>query len=530
MRLDIEKSLQRGEHWSEVTAREVKAVFGDATLFTTAAGISPSGVVHFGNFRDVITSYATHLKLKEQGLKTKMIFSWDNFDRFRKVPVNIPEDFKQYIGLPLSAVPSPVDGFSSYAEYFQKPFEEAMKELGIDLEYRYQTEEYKSGQYDEFIFQALKRRQDIAKILLSFMTEKGKTEAGIVESEYIENYYPISVYSRFTGKDATKVLSYDGERSITYYCAETKNTETVDLGKDRIAKLAWKVDWPMRWKVENVVFEPGGHDHASPGGSFDVSSVIAKEIFGITEPVFVEYKFVGIQGGGTKMSGSKGNAISPQQLLEIYEPALLKWLYLRKNPSQPFSLAFDTEIYRQYDEFDRALQANSGEVALKLSGATKLENPIPFKQAVSLGQITQWNEEKVSNLLADLKADYDPLSVKNRLPKAKNWLNEYNQEEMIGLLREVNVAYVTTMSEASKQQVLKLKEELTKEYSSIEELEHLVYSIPKDNTKTDKENAPAQKEFFRHVYNLLIGKDAGPRLSTFLWAVDRDLVLKLLNV
>jgi lysyl-tRNA synthetase class I len=50
VRLDIEKSLQRGEHWSEVTAREVKAVFGDATLFTTAAGISPSGVVHFGNF------------------------------------------------------------------------------------------------------------------------------------------------------------------------------------------------------------------------------------------------------------------------------------------------------------------------------------------------------------------------------------------------------------------------------------------------------------------------------------------------
>lgn len=530
MRLDIEKETQGEEHWSDTAARYVAKTFKDTPIYTTAAGISPSGVVHFGNFRDVITSYATHLKLKEKGLKTKMIFSWDNFDRFRKVPLGIPDNFKEYIGLPLTAVPSPVPGFASYAEYFQKPFEAAMKELGIELEYRYQTDEYKSGHYDEFIFLALRKRKEIAKILLSLMTEKGKKEAGIVEADYIENYYPISVYSKFTGKDATKVLSFDGEKSITYYCAETKNTETIDLSKERIAKLAWKVDWPMRWGVENVVFEPGGHDHASPGGSFDVSSLIAKEIFGIVEPVFVEYKFVGIQGGGSKMSGSKGNAISPKELLEIYEPALLKWLYMRKNPSQPFSLAFDTEIYRQYEEFDREIKERGQSVALKLSNPSVSENPIPFKQAVALGQITQWNEEKVGKLVSDLSLNYDSSSIRLRLSKARNWLVEYNPDEVVQLLNEINTAYAETLPEISKQQIKKLKDELTKTYDSVVELEKLVYSIPKDESKTDQENAPAQKEFFRHVYNLLIGRDAGPRLSTFLWAVDRQLVLKLLSL
>jgi lysyl-tRNA synthetase class 1 len=101
---------------------------------------------------------------------------------------------------------------------------------------------------------------------------------------------------------------------------------------------------------------------------------------------------------------------------------------------------------------------------------------------------------------------------------------------MVQLLSGVNTVYVQSLPEASKNHIAKLREELTKTYDSVAELEKLVYSIPKDESKTDKENAPAQKEFFRHVYNLLIGKDAGPRLSTFLWAVDRDLVLKLLSI
>ena len=82
----------------------------------------------------------------------------------------------------------------------------------------------------------------------------------------------------------------------------------------------------MRWKYEGVVFEPGGHDHASPGGSYDVSSVVSKTVFDYEPPIFVEYKFVGIQGLGSKMSGSKGNAVSPLELLDVYEPELLKWL------------------------------------------------------------------------------------------------------------------------------------------------------------------------------------------------------------
>ncbi len=304
-------TVSAGVHWADAIADAVLKQKPNEPVYTCAAGISPSGPVHFGNFRDIITAHAVTEALKKKGKKARTIFSWDNFDRLRKVPANVPLSFAEHIGKPLSKVPDPMGELSSYAEHFEKPFVEALEVLGITLEYKNQTALYEAGTYDKEIFFALGKRKEIADILLSFMTEKGKGEKGIVPEKYREEYFPISLYSRFTGKDNTKILSYDGGTKVTYYCAESKNTEEVDLSSVHIAKLAWKVDWAMRWKYERVSFEPGGHDHASPGGSYDVASVLSTKIFSYAPPLFAEYKFVGIQGGGAKMSGSKGTGVTP---------------------------------------------------------------------------------------------------------------------------------------------------------------------------------------------------------------------------
>src|SRR3989338_11041422 len=419
----IEKGPKNEVSWATAAADQIISAHPSVEVYTTAAGISPSGVVHFGNFRDVATAHLVREALKEKGKKARLIFSWDNFDRFRKVPAGVPESFVEHIGKPLSKIPDPTGGLSSYAEHFQKPFIEAMERLGIEIEYRDQTKLYESGVYDEAIFEALKKREKIAQILLSFMSDKAKGEKCVDPEEYVKNYYPISVYSRFTGKDATKVLSYDGDSIITYFCAETGKEDTVDLSKEHIAKLSWKVDWPMRWRHEKVVFEPGGHDHASPGSSYDIGTVIAPEIFGYKAPLFVEYKFVGIQGLGAKMSGSKGNAVSPLELLDIYEPEVLKWLYFRKDPDQEFELAFNSEIYRQYDEYDKEYP----DVAR-----------IPFRQAVGFGQVVKWQNDKLETVLEALGLKYSVESITRRLLLARNWLTKYNPEEVIVLNKNIN--------------------------------------------------------------------------------------------
>lgn len=529
------------QHWSQAIAKDILKKFPDKENYVCAAGITPSGTVHFGNFRDVIISLAVVKRLQAEGKKTSLIFSWDDFDRFRKVPIGINNSFSKYLGLPLTSIPDPQGRYSSYAERFEKEFEQTMEDMGIKLEYRYQTQEYKSGRYDDFIIQALRNRIKIAEILLSFMSQKSKKEKNINSKKFKKNYYPISLYSRFSGKDNVKILDYDGNTKIKYFCIETQKIDEIDISKDHLVKLSWKSDWAMRWGAEGVVFEPGGADHASPGGSYDVSSIIAKKIFNIDPPSFAGYQFIGLRGLNGKMSKSVGNVVSPAQLLKIYEVSLLKWLYLGKDPNSVFTLAFDSEIYRQYDEFDaevKKYKQNKDDLALScrqnlelaIDGGEFYVNPIPFRQAVALGQIVQWNFGKMTDLLEKLKLSYDKKSIESRMIKGRAWLETYNQNQMIGLLENINQKYSKQMLPAAVENIRKLKKILEREISSIEELEKIVYGIPKKQNLGLKENAFLQKAFFKDVYNLLLGKDQGPRLATFLWAVDRKKIVGLLDI
>jgi lysyl-tRNA synthetase class 1 len=318
----------------------------------------------------------------------------------------------------------------------------------------------------------------------------------------------------------------------------TNKEEQIDFKQNPVVKLPWKSDWAMRWGYEQVHFEPSGKDHMTPGGGYDVNAAIAREIFGRKPPVPQIYEFVGIQGMKGKMSGSKGNALSPAQLLEIYEPSLLKWLYMRRAPTQSFNLAFDTEVYRQYDEFDREVASfQKGEASparqkiLHFSGVVKTdETPLAFKQAVALGQITQWQPEKLRELALSSGIPCGEASLTARLPKAHAWLTNYNPDEIIALRSTVNTDYVATMNDTRRSHIMALRDVLQTDVSSVETLEHTVYAIPKDPALDDKATKQAQRAFFKDVYNLLISRDAGPRLSTFLWAIDRVIVLKLLAI
>jgi lysyl-tRNA synthetase class 1 len=287
------------------------------------------------------------------------------------------------------------------------------------------------------------------------------------------------------------------------------------LSETRIAKLSWKADWAMRWKHEGVRFEPGGADHATPGSSYTVSSVVTDKIFNYQAPLFVAYGMVGIQGQGGKMSGSKGNAITPGELFEFYDPQLLLWLYERKTPNQHFQLAFDSEIFRQYDEFDREFHTD--------------EEILSFRQTVGLGQIVQFNEEKFLQLLDAMKSEVDRDMARARLPYAQNWLEKYNQDEMIIVRDEYNAEYFDALTDTRKTQLQRLSEEIgNKPDQSIADLEILSYAIPKEQGYSDDELKKEQRVFFKDVYNMLISADKGPRLGTFLWALDANVIQKLL--
>ena len=59
-------------HWSEKIAADIVAKRPDKDEYVCAAGISPSGSVHIGNFRDVATSYFVVKALQKMLLKPYM--------------------------------------------------------------------------------------------------------------------------------------------------------------------------------------------------------------------------------------------------------------------------------------------------------------------------------------------------------------------------------------------------------------------------------------------------------------------------
>src|SRR5262245_21278344 len=82
-------------HWADQAAdRTLRARPADVSpdsAVTVAAGITPSGVVHVGNFREVITVELVARALRDRGVPVRFIYSWDDFDVLRKVPKDAPE-------------------------------------------------------------------------------------------------------------------------------------------------------------------------------------------------------------------------------------------------------------------------------------------------------------------------------------------------------------------------------------------------------------------------------------------------------
>ena len=72
-------------HWIDETVQNLIKSNPNKEEFVCAAGISPSGPIHIGNFREFLTAYFVHQGLKMAGKKSRFIMSFDNFDRLRKV-------------------------------------------------------------------------------------------------------------------------------------------------------------------------------------------------------------------------------------------------------------------------------------------------------------------------------------------------------------------------------------------------------------------------------------------------------------
>ncbi|MDX3697515.1 lysine--tRNA ligase [Streptomyces europaeiscabiei] len=543
-----------------------------------ASGLSPSGPIHLGNLREVMTPHLVADEIRRRGHEVRHLISWDDYDRYRKVPNGVDGvdgSWAEHIGKPLTSVPAPQgSAHPNWAEHFKAAMTGALAEMGVEFDGISQTAQYTSGVYREQILHAMKHRVDIDAILDQYRTKKApakkQSQKPVDEAELeaaegsgaageddgssgTAGYFPYKPYCGQCGKDLTAVSAYDDDTTeLTYTCTACGFSETVALNEFNRGKLVWKVDWPMRWAYEGVVFEPSGVDHSSPGSSFQVGGQIVG-IFGGEQPIGPMYAFVGISGMA-KMSSSKGGVPTPADALKIMEPQLLRWLYARRRPNQSFKIAFDQEIQRLYDEWDKLdakvadgsalpadVAAHSRAVRTAVGELPRTPRPMSYRTLASVADITAGAEAQTLRILSELDPT-DPLSaldeVRPRLDKAEAWINTQVPAEQRTIVREeADAELLKSLDEPSRQSLRLLLDGLA-EHWSLDGLTHLVYGVPKVQAGFAADATPkelpaeiktAQRSFFALLYHLLVGRDTGPRLPTLLLAVGQERVRVLLG-
>ncbi len=472
-----------------------------------ATGITPSGPIHIGNMREVVTGDLVFKAMVERGLDVELIYIADDFDPLRKVYPFLPESYEQYVGRPLCDIPCPCGGHDNYAEHFLEPFLSALHEMDIRPTVVRGSEQYRSGAYTSEICSVLEDRERIREIL-----ER-------VSRRTLPNtwspYYPIC---EACGKISNAViLRHDPERHHVEYRCECGHTGISDYSRGE-GKLVWRVDWPMRWSHFGVTIEPFGKDHAAAGGSYDTGKEIAHQVFGCEPPFPVMYEWISLKGKGA-MASSTGVAVTINAMLEIVPPDVLRYLIARSRPEKAIDFDPGMGLLSLIDEFERAsVQGESREY--ELSRISSEQHEIPFRHMVTVVQIAR-DEEDMFGILN--RSGYDISGremIVRQANRAKIWLDTHAPPMVKFAVQEHLPPEAASLGNEERLALeLLLSRYIGLEDWKAEQIHNLIYTV-------GEETAVTPKAIFSAIYLIILGQKRGPRLGWFLEALGREFVVK----
>ena len=482
-------------------------------LFET--GYGPSGLPHIGTFGEVVRT--TMVKNAFESLidcKTKLITFSDDMDGLRKVPENVPnkEMLKKFIGKPLTSIPDPFEKFESFGHHNNAKLCSFLDKFDFEYDFFSSTEGYKGGKFDDILILILQNYEKILSIILpSLRSERQKT------------YSPFLPISSITGDVLqVKIDEYKvKDNSIVYTDpSNNKKTETIITGGN--CKLQWKVDWAMRWMALNVDYEMCGKDLTD---SVDLASKICRSMKKKPPQNLIYEMFLNEKG--EKISKSIGNGISVDEWLRYASPESLS-LYMFQKPKSAKKLFFDV-IPKNIDEYfshlnkfqlmDSIDKYNNPVWHIHKGNPPIFKNEITFNSLLNLVSVCNSNEKEV---IWGFVKEYD------------STLNSQDNPEF-DMLIQYAINYYNDF-------VLPFKKYLSIDDSNkiiFEELKKILSSIdPNSNSETiqteiyeigKKNNFENLRDFFKLIYQVLLGQEQGPRLGSFIKLYGINKTIKLID-
>lgn len=478
---------------------------------------TPSGKIHVGALRGVVIHDLAYKALKDHGVNTKYTYIFDNHDPMDGLPVYLDQEkYSQYLGFPLFKVPSPVEGYENYADYYAKDFMEVFTKIGCHPEILWSTDIYKSGKMNDLIRLSLDRKDEIKKIYEEMYSNKLN-----------DNWYPFQIYCTNCGKvSTTQVTGWDGEL-VSFICPVYRLDWTNGCGFEGKAnpfsdeneirgKLPWKIEWSAKWKVLGVTVEGAGKDHMSRGGSHDLTSIVCETIFNYPVPYPIPYEFFLV--GGKKMSSSKGLGSSAADMLEILPPEILRFLMVRTKMTQAinFDPSLPDTIPSLFDEYQQTAESYFSDEKNDFARIFELSQVGEVKAPPKVRFLTLVQWVQMPNMKEKIKKE----GLLEWAKYALVWLERFAPEKDKFTVQK-ELPDVSSLTHEQKE-YLKSLIPLFEQEISAELLQTEIYG-------KSKELELSSSDAFKAIYTAFLGKDHGPKAAWLLQSLDSEFVIDRLR-
>ena len=505
---------------SELLERE-RILGRNTDLLRVESGLGASGIPHIGSLGDAVRAYGVKLALENLGYKSKLIAYSDDLDGLRKIPEGLPDSLEEHIAKPVSLIPDPYGCHDSYGMHMSSILLDGLDKVGIKYEFRRAIDTYKQGLLKEQIH-----------TILQNSTKIGDKISELVGQEKYQKYLPYfpvcANCNRLYTAEATEYIV--DEKKIKYTCHDTEisskkvkgcsHVGEADITKD-LGKLAWKVEFAARWTAFDIRFEAYGKDIMD---SVKVNDWVSDEILGFSHPHHVKYEMF-LDKGGKKISKSLGNVITAQKWLKFGSPkSILLLLYKRITGARELGFEDIPSLMNEYNElediyFGRIKVDNQAKL-VKSKGLYEyvnlLEPPkqssvhVNYRLVIELAKIFKENRtERVMKKLLDYGVIKKPeQEIEKIIELAGNFSDEFDQQEKSQV--ELN---------DNTKKALKLLIDALDAEKEPDDIQNTIYQIAKSN-----EIQP--KDFFKILYQIILGTSRGPKIGPFISDIGRKQVVK----
>jgi lysyl-tRNA synthetase class 1 len=499
---------------------------------------TPSGTVPISGLRGPIVTDALYRTFKRRGLRIRYVFTIDDYDPMDSQSMKQHEGWREHMGKPLCAIPSPDLAYSDFARYNADRYLATFETLGIrPQEIHWLRDLYRSGALDRQIDLVLRNAGTIRRIY-----------AEVANVRKDDRWLPMAVICESCGRIGTTYAhDYDGT-TVAYECRPDHVAWAEGCGHTgRIspfkgsAKLYWNLQWCAMWDHFAVTYEEGGKDLLTEGGSRDRANEIYREIWKKDPPLGLMHEFLNI--GGRKMSTSRPEewatlGASAHELVGIYPPEMVRFLMLRTDPKR--HIDFDPSgmsLPRLMDEYDRCADQYALDPESDLSRIWALsqvdDDPAPPAYRVRFSIVADWLQipsvdpmRRASERKGAALTDTEAADLRRRMELARIWLERWAPEDAKFRVQDELPGAARSLSPAQRR-FLERAAGVVTDRMDPDALQQQLYGIAREVGLVEGEKV--SKQAFEAIYLAFLGRSMGPKAAWLLATLPADLVRRRLR-